>query len=164
MIPLLRRIPLLLLLAAALPAAAEPARVEIFEHGVYVAGPMTHVPAPDQIGGQRWRAEVRLVERTETVAGQLGRIFGIRIRVNDPALLGKTLTMRIRHPRLTAPSGRSGTETLYRTATPPGGRELGYFFAFEHTYEIAEGDWTFEVVHDGEVVAAKKFWVIVNMY
>jgi hypothetical protein len=154
----------LLLLFAAAPAAAEAPRVEIFEHGVYAAGPMKHVPAPNQIGGQRWQAQVRLLERTETVAGQLGRIFGIRVQVNDPALLGKPFTMRIRHPKLTAPSGRSGTETFYRTATPPGQRELGYFFAFEHTYEIAEGDWTFEVVHDGQVLAAKTFRVIVTMY
>lgn len=160
----LRILPLLLLLVAAAPAAAEKARVEIFEHGIYAAGPMKHVPAPDQIGGKRWQAETRLLERTETVAGQLGRIFGIRVRVNDPALLGKTLTFRVRHPRITAPTGRSGTETFMRSATPPGGRELGYFYAFEYTYEIAEGDWTFEVVHDGQVLASKTFRVLVNMY
>ena len=160
----LRHIAFLLLLLAAAPAAAEAPRVEIFEFGMYAAGEMKHVPAPDQIGGQRWRAPVRLLERTETIPGHLGRVFGIRIRVNDAALLGKPLTMRIRHPRLTAPTGRSGTETFYRTATPPGQRELGYFYAFEHTYEIAEGDWTFEVVHDGQVLAAKTFRVIVNMY
>jgi hypothetical protein len=162
--PLLGRIALFLMLAAAAPAAAESSRVAIIEYGIYAAGAMTHVPAPDQIGGQRWRAETRLIEKTETVAGQLGRIFGIRVQVNDPALLGKTVTMRIRHPKMTAPSGRSGTETFYKTSTPPGQREIGYFFAFEYTYEIAEGDWTFEVVHDGKVLAAKKFRVLVNMY
>ncbi len=162
--PLLGRIALFLLLAMAAPAAAESARVAIVEYGIYAAGTMTHVPAPDQIGGQRWQAQTRLLERTDIVAGQLGRIFGIRAQVNDPALLGKTLTMRIRHPKIAAPSGRSGTETFYRTSTPPGGREIGYFFAFEHTYEIAEGDWTFEVVYEGQVLAAKKFRVIVNMY
>ncbi len=162
--PLLGRIALFFLLAAAAPAAAESSRVSIIEYGIYAAGEMTHVPAPDQIGGQRWRAQVRLLEKTETVAGQLGRIFGIRVQVNDPALLGKTVTMRIRHPKMTAPTGRSGTETFYRTATPPGQREIGYFFAFEHTYEIAEGDWTFEVVHDGQVLASKTFRVLVNMY
>lgn len=162
--PLLGRIALFLLLAVAAPAAADPARVTIIEWGIYAAGEMTHVPAPDQIGGQRWRAQVRLLEKTETVAGQLGRIFGIKIVVNDPALLGKPLTFHIRHPRITAPTGRSGTETFYRTATSPGQRELGYFFAFEHTYEIAEGDWTFEVVHEGQVLASKKFRVLVNMY
>lgn len=162
--PLLGRIALFLLLAIAAPAAAESARVAIVEYGIYAAGAMTHVPAPDQIGGQRWQAQTRLLERTDIVAGQLGRIFGIRAQVNDPALLGKTLTMRIRHPKIAAPSGRSGTETFYRTSTPPGGREIGYFFAFEHTYEIAEGDWTFEVLYEGQVLAAKKFRVIVNMY
>lgn len=162
--PLLGRIALFLILAVAAPAAAQTSRVDIIEHGIYAAGPMTHVPAPDQIGGQRWRAETRLLEKTEVVAGQLGRIFGIRVRVNDPALLGKTVTMRIRHPRITAPTGRSGTETTYDTATRPGEREIGYFFAFEHTYEIAEGDWTFEVVHDGAVLATQKFRVLVNMY
>ena len=160
----LRRVAFVLALAAPAAALAEAPRVEILEFGIYAAGPMTHTPAPDQIGGQRWQAQVRLLERAETIPGQLGRIFGIRVQVSDTALLGKTLTMRIRHPRLSAPSGRSGTETSYRTATPPGQRDLGYFFAFEHTYEIAEGDWTFEVVHDGQVLAAKKFRVIVNMY
>lgn len=160
----LRFLPFLLLLVFAAPAAAEPARVEIVEHGIYAAGPMKHVPAPDQIGGKRWQAETRLLERTDTVAGQLGRIFGVRVRVNDPALRGKPITMRIRHPRITAPTGRSGTETFLNTSTGPGGNEISYFFAFEYTYEIAEGDWTFEVVHDGHVLASKTFRVLVNMY
>jgi len=159
----LLRIACLLVLTAA-PAAADTAPVTIYEYGIYAAGPMIHVPAPDQLGGRRWQAPVRLLERTDIVAGQLGRVFGVRVRVNDPALLGKALTMRIRHPKLTAPDGRSATENLFRSATSPGQRELAYFFAFEDTYEIAEGDWIFEVVQDGRVLAAQKFRVVVNMY
>jgi len=156
------RIAFLVLLAAA-PAAADTAPVAIDEYGIYATGPMIHIPAPDQLGGQRWQAPVRLVERTDVVAGQLGRVFGVRVRVNDPALLGKPISIRIRHPKLTAPNGRSATEHNSSSTTQPGQRELAYFFAFEHTYEIAEGDWTFEVVHDGRVLAAQKFRVVVNM-
>ena len=165
----LGRIALLLSVTASAGAAAEtPATesraVEITDFGIYVAGPMTHVPAPGQLSGQRWQAEVRHVETAETIPGQLGRIFGIRFRVTDPRLIGQTLTARIRHPKLTAETGRSATESSFTTTASANGRELGHFFAFEYTYEIAEGDWTFEVVHNGRVLAAKKFRVIVNMY
>lgn len=159
----LGRLALLLLVAAPGTAAAESPRVSILDFGLYAAGPMTHVPAPGQLSGQRWQAAVRHLERAETIQGQLGRIFGIRFRVDDPTLVGQTLQLRIRHPRLTAPSGQSGTESDHSMTVSPG-REHGHFFAFEYTYEIAEGDWTFEVAHNGRVLAAKKFRVIVNMY
>jgi hypothetical protein len=154
----------LFLIFAASPAAAETARVEVFEFGLYAAGTFVHSPDPGQLSGQRWSAPVRNLEKTDTIPGHLGRIFGFRVRVNDAALQGKTLTFRIRHPPLTAPSGRSATEHVHTAVASRQGVELGHFFAFEYTYEIAEGDWTFEVLHDGRMLAAKKFRVIVSMF
>jgi hypothetical protein len=159
---LLARIALLLFVAT--PAAADTPSVVITDFGLYAAGPMTHVPEAGQLSGQRWQAEVRHLETAETIPGQLGRIFGIRFRVNDRRLVGQTLISRIRHPKLTAENGRSATESAHTTRASAIGSELGHFFAFEYSYEIAEGDWTFEVVHNGRVLAAKKFRVIVNMY
>jgi hypothetical protein len=155
-----------ILVIVALPgtAAAEGPRVEIFEYGRYAAGEFVHTPDPSQLGGQRWSAPVRNVERTDTIPGHLGRIFGFRVRIHDTALRGQTLTFRIRHPKLTAPSGRTATEHLHTAVAPAPGGTLGHFFAFEYTYEIAEGDWTFEVLHEGRVLAAQKFRVVVSMF
>jgi hypothetical protein len=165
----MKRLALLVLILGlwAAPAAAEEAKapVEIVDFGLYAAGQMRHTPAPDQLSGQQWTApHIRLLERTDTIPGQLGRIFGFRFRVNDPKYFGKPLQLRILHPRLSAHTGRSGTETGRRDVATAAAPERGYFFAFEYTWEIAEGDWTFQVVHAGEVLAEKKFRVVVSMY
>jgi len=162
-----RRLALVLALVVpgAAPALGQGAAVDILDFGLYAAGPFQHVPAPEQLSGQRWIApNIRLLERTDTIPGHLGRIFGFRYRVNDPRLFGKPLKLRILHPRLAAPSGRSGTETGRPEVVDAAAPERGYFFAFEETWEIAEGDWTFQVVHEGRVLAEKKFRVVVAMY
>ncbi len=155
----------LALTLSAAEAAAQERRVEITDFGLYAAGPMTHSPAPEQLSGQQWTApNIRLLEQTDVIPGQLGRIFGFRFRVNDRSLYGKTLRLRILHPRLSSHIGRSGTETGRADVPTAASPERGYFFAFEYTWEIAEGDWTFQVVHEGRVLAEKKFRVIVSMY
>jgi hypothetical protein len=158
----------LLLFAFALgaPAAAETkAGVEIVDFGLYAIGPRTHIADPTHLSGQQWRAtHVRLLEQTDIVPGQLGRCFGLHFRVTDSRLAGKALTLRIRHPHLTEPSGRSGSETNRTITASVAGQQEGNFFSFDYSWEIAEGDWTFEIVHEGRVLAAKKFRVIVSMF
>ena len=94
----------------------------------------------------------------------MGRVFGLRFRVLDPSLVGKPLQLRLRHPRLTEPSGRSAVESGRRDTAWPMGESQAHLFAFDHTWEIAEGDWTLQIVHQGRVLAEKKFRVVVSMY
>jgi len=91
---MIRRIVLAAALAAAwsAPAHAADPPVEIVDFGTYHAKATGYVKTPDNIAGVEGRATgIALERQTETVLGQIGRFFGLRYRVNDPALVGKVL-------------------------------------------------------------------------
>jgi hypothetical protein len=105
----------------------------------------------------------RLLERTDVIVGQLGNTFGIEVKLeNFPAGVA-ALTIRTLHPPLTNPAtGKvtSVSEYDWTSAT----RESAYFcFSFDAAWEIAEGAWTMQVLHEGKVIAEKTFKVIVPL-
>jgi hypothetical protein len=144
------------------PAAAEP-RVEILDHGIYATGARTTVPMPISVSGKmNVVADVRLLEKTSEVMGQLGTSFGFRYRIHGVPE-GATVTIRTRHPRLTNPD--TGKSMNYgerdQTVTDGGERYTGY--SFDAGYEIAEGEWSFQILYEGRVIGAQKFRVVVPM-
>jgi len=159
------RLGLVLLVGLAIPdlSAAEAPKpaVEIIDFGLYAATPTRRVPDPNVPGGEQGRATgIRLLEQTETVPGKIGQFFGFRFRVNDPALNGKDLRLAIRHPPMTDPSGRTATEGARRLVVRTGEREEVHLFGFDHRWEIAAGDWTFQVVYEGKVLVEKRLRVV----
>ena len=140
------------------PARPRPKRPsppsKIVDFGLYAATPTRRVPDPNLPGGEQGRAVgIRLLELTDVIPGQIGRFFEIRFRVHDAQLHGRELRVRIVHPRLTDPSGRSFTEGSRRVIALTAEREEVHRFGIEHAWEIAEGDWTFQVVHENRVLA-----------
>jgi hypothetical protein len=154
----------LVLLAFALAAPARASgQVEIKDYGFYDMSVDGSVPAPDDISGSRnIVSNIRLQRQTEEIDAQLGRSFGYRFRVTDPALYGRQLTLRTVFPPLTNPENRRTMTTQDRAFTGTG--ELLYDgYRFDYDWEMAEGIWTFQVLHDGKVIAEKKFKVIIPM-
>lgn len=152
---------------AQLPGIAPASRaqvfaIEILDFGMYTATRTRMIPDPAAPGGVQGRAvDFKLERQTDTIPGQIGRFFGFQFRVADPALLGKDLTLRILHPRLTEPSGRSLTEiSRVLPAGAPGQIEV-HMYGFDHAWEMAEGDWTFQVMRGGAVLVEKTLRVVV---
>lgn len=144
-------------------AMAERPRVEILDHGIYTTGPRTTVPMPISVSGKmNLVANVRLVEKTREVMGQLGTSFGFRYRIHGVPD-GATVTIRTRHPRLTHPD--TGKSMNYgerdQTVTSGGERYTGY--SFDASYEIAEGEWSFQILYEGRIIGEQKFRVVVPM-
>lgn len=146
---------------SAMPARADKPRVEIIDHGLYVTGPATRVPMPISVSGtMNMVSNVRLTKETRDVMGQLGTAFGFRYRVEGvPA--GATVTIRTLHPKLTNPETGRSMDYGERDQTVNPGEERYTGFSFDTTYEIAEGDWAFQVIYKGEVIAEQKFKVVV---
>jgi hypothetical protein len=153
---------LVLTLALAAPAWAS-GQVEIKDFGFYDLSVDGSVPAPEDISGSRnVVSNIRLQRQTEEIDAQLGRSFGFRFRVTDPALMGKQLTLRTVFPPLTNPESKRTMTTQDRPFI--GSSELLYDgYRFDYDWEMAEGIWTFQILHNGKVIGEKKFKVIIPM-
>ena len=158
------RLAALVILVAAAPAAAEPG-VRVTEYGQYEsvsAGTIEKAERTVQ-GEVRPVATKRLIKRTDTIVGQLGNSFGIEIDLDGFPPGTVVLTIRTLHPPLTNPeTGRVMTSSEFDW--PVAGRQAVYFgFAFDHRWEIAEGEWAKQIVYNGKVLAEKKFKVVVPL-
>ena len=151
-----------LALALAAPVHAS-GQVEIQDYGFYDLSVDGSVPAPGDISGSRnIVSNIRLQRQTEEIDAQLGRSFGFRFRITDPALYGQTLTLRTIFPPLTNPESKRTMTTQDRPFTATG-ESVYDGYRFDYDWEMAEGIWTFQVVHNGKVIAEKKFKVIIPM-
>lgn len=152
------------LLLAATPAAAADRGIEIIDYGIYDHTVTAVIPEPKDVAGERTTvANIRLREKTDLIDAQRSRMFGFQFRVTDPRLYGKTLTTRKIVPKLTNPkTGRSATVVEGEFVAGPGTVFLNAY-GFDYDWERAEGEWTFQVLHEGKVLAEKKFKVILPM-
>lgn len=138
--------------------------IEIIDHGLYSTSHERVEKAPNQIAGEREIvSNVRLIRKTRKFSAQMGRTFGFRYRVRDPALAGATLTFRLKFPRLTNPkTGKSRTwQDVPQTAQVGITRFEAY--GFDHRWEMAEGIWTMQIIHKGKVLAEQRFHVLVPL-
>jgi hypothetical protein len=151
--------------AFAAPAVWASGQVEIQDYGFYNLSVDGSVPAPEDISGSRnIVSNIRLQRKTDEIDAQLGRSFGFRFRVVDPALVGKTLVLRTTFPPLSNPSTKQTRRTQDRTFVVSKTGELLYDgYRFDNDWEMAEGTWTFQVVYQGHVLAEQKFKVIIPM-
>lgn len=151
-----------LVFALAAPVWAS-GQVEIKDYGFYDLSVDGSVPAPEDISGSRnIVSNIRLQRQTEEIDAQLGRSFGFRFRITDPALYGQQLTLRTIFPPLTNPESKRTMVTQDRPFT--GTNEVLYDgYRFDYDWEMAEGIWTFQILHNGKVIGEKKFKVIIPM-
>lgn len=155
---------LAVILAAGAASADQRQRVEIVDYGIYDHVVTQVLPEPKDVAGERSLvSDLRVREKTTTIDAQRGRMFGFQFRVNDPTLIGKTLTVRKLVPRITNPkTGQSATVVEGDVVAAPQTLHLNAY-GFDYDWERAEGEWTFQVLHDGQVLAEKKFKVVLPM-
>ena len=160
----LRFVAVLAVVFAASGAAAANQRVEIVDYGVYDHVVTEVIPSPKEIAGERSLvANIRVREQTTLIDAQKSRMFGFQFRVTDQSLIGKTLTIRKLVPKLTNPkTGESATVVESEFTAQAGTLHLNAY-GFDYDWERAEGDWTFQVLYQGQVLAEKKFKVILPM-
>ncbi len=160
---LIRTLTIVLLTAWSAAAARAEPRVEVLDFGQYETGKRTQQPMPESVSGtMNLVNDVRLVRPTREIVGQLGDSFGFRYRIFGVPP-GDKITIRTNHPMLTHPeTGRSmNYGQRDDVVTSEGERYTGY--SFDARYEIAEGNWTIQIIHEGKVLAAETFKVVVPL-
>jgi hypothetical protein len=142
-------------------AAAEP-RVEVLDYGVYTMRVTGKEPLPSSVSGTLHTVtNVELKDKTRTVVGRLGETFGFRYRLHGLPP-GARIVVRTVHPRIVHPeTGRSGTGSTQEKAASGLAEPDFTGYGFDDTYEIAEGEWRFEIEHQGRVIAVERFNVVV---
>lgn len=148
---------------AALAGDKESTGVDIREFGIYRLRITGYTKAPKDIAGERFLADnVELYRKTKQILAQPKLTFGFGYLVTDPTLIGKRLTLVLKFPEMTNPdTGKKATTLTDSFVAMPGmRREL---FRFDHNWEMAEGVWTYRLLHDGKVLATIHFKVIVAL-
>jgi hypothetical protein len=150
---------------SATPAANGAAQAEIVDYGIYDMTVTGYVPAPNDVAQSRFTAaNVRLARKTTEILAQPHLSFGIRYRITDPALIGAKITARVVFPKMTNPkTGQSATSVSTELQVPATGEILTDFYRFDYRWEMAEGVWAFQVVHEGKVIAEQRFKVILGL-
>ena len=145
-------------------AAAEP-RGKIVSYGRYeIVETGRPEKAERTVAGEVKPVETRrLIEQTDQIVGLLGNTFGFEVDLEGLPSGSVNLVVRTIHPPLTnADTGKTMTVSEYDW--PVAGRSKVYFgFTFDYRWEIAEGVWTKQLVHDGKVIAEKTFKVVVPL-
>ena len=104
-----------------------------------------------------------LVASTNRIPAKIGVRFGMVYElVNVAAPDGQIKVTKIaRHPKITKPDGSSSEGfTFLEPQLVKDGRVVGWTgYGFDHDYELAVGDWEFEMRLEGKTVAKQKFTV-----
>lgn len=159
---------LALLALAAAPALAGDGgrqRIAILDYGIYAHHVERVEPEPRHVSRERVIVSgVTLLRKADEVDAQPGRMFGFQFRVSDPALVGRTITLRRMVPPLTNPATGETATTIERDISITQANQLVLnAYRFDHGWEMAEGLWRFQVVFEGEVIAEKAIKVVIPM-
>lgn len=147
------------------PAPAGAAEITITEFGLYETATGGSRPAAKTITGATNLITMhRLIRPTSVIAAQPGRSFGVRYRISGRLDGSPWLTYRVLHPPLTNPAtGKTMRVSEWSSPLASYGlvRYIGY--SFDHGWEMAEGLWTIQILHNGQVRAEKTFKIVVPL-
>ena len=140
-------------------------RAEIYDFGIYELQ-VKEIIIQDASNTAGYRSHVKSVkdivhkEQTETIPLVKDILFGYRIRLHGiPEGYSVIVDVRYRHPPII---GKNGKESLGFTNTGMikavnGKYESGVMYRLSEDYEIVPGEWTFDVIYQGKVIATKTF-------
>jgi hypothetical protein len=155
---------LICLLAAPPTAAAADPSVDVIEYGLFATGGVRRIALPQSVAGEmNLVSHVRLIRSAKVIAAQPGRSFGWRYRLRGVPP-GASIVLRTQHPALTNPkTGRTMaySERRVRITRPEDVRYTGY--TFDNAWEMAEGEWRFQVLYDGRVIGERAFKIVVPL-
>ncbi len=113
-------------------------------------------PAPETLSGTLNLVDQNHAIDVETaqVPAELGLSFGIRAELTPGAAI-PDVTVVVTHP----PMGPEGVTVERWSAAMNFGEASLNLFTFENDYELIEGDWMFQLEHDGNILLQQPFKV-----
>lgn len=146
------------------PLQAQTPQAEILSYGLFESKVAETENRPDTATGKRdIVADFKLLKQTDTIVAKIGTEFGIEFRVSGFPAGQKdvmvTVVTRFPPPGLTNAKGERLTQDKSNVRVVPGRREYeGY--GFEEKWELAAGEWVFEVYFQDRKLAERRFTVV----
>ena len=121
------------------------------------AGPLGPEYQEHSLGQGHEVGYTRFLNHDDHVPAQLCRSFGfVAWLAGGPGdVLPERILMRSTHPMLTRPDGVSSNQDTLMLKVSDGVVRTSY--GFDDPWEAVPGDWTFDLIGDGEVLASKTF-------
>lgn len=138
---------------------------EIVEFGYYeVLAEGERFEAPKSTSGTLVAAPtVKLLQQTDTIPIEPGRLFGFRFRLSGFST-HKEVVIRevVVHPPMTKPDKTisTGFETRIGLNVQPGDVTDYAGYRLDHDYEMVEGEWRFEFWHNDKKLLEKNFTTV----
>lgn len=137
-------------------------KVQIVERGIYRAETIRQTDTPGTTGLINTVQNVRLINSTTSVIGQVGVRFGLRyVVVGSPTASDVPLKLVITFPPggLRNPNTRQIFYHNEHILTVPSGVTLYWEYHFEHEWEVVAGLWYFQFWHQDRKLAEQRFCV-----
>ncbi len=101
-----------------------------------------------------------LYEKTDRIPGDFGVTFGFSmILKSNPKETPVTVAVKRVHPKMQAPSSRPFEDVRELTKALYPGKPVPVLFTFGDPWELAPGDWTFQVPYREITLREAKFTV-----
>jgi hypothetical protein len=156
-----RVLALVLVLLAGAAQAREPVGVEVFQYGIFRAD---IVGRQRDVGGLAHNVVDNIchIATTLTVPMRIGLHFGVRYKVTGPVDGERVLLTKVmRFPTLmTPPAPAQPMSQVLGFVELAVGASSYTDYAFEQTWELAAGTWTFEFHARGQKLAEFSFTVV----
>ena len=154
---------LLAVLAAAVPLLGQAApKAEILEYGYYeFQGESQRMEHPLTASGHVTQGRAKLVEQTQRIPIKKGRLFGFRFHIGNirEGVNIIPLELVVKHPPMKKPDGTVSTGYRYPMDLKLDKGEVtdnsGY--RLSETFEMVEGDWSFEFLYMNEPLLKQEF-------
>jgi hypothetical protein len=130
-----------------------------------VVGTITRSGIYEMVGPPKGPWKIGSVSEAERIPARQGVHFGIDFEVSGIAEATASFTTITRHPSFAKPGQAPSTmetETMGPFTVKQGKVTSSLGFGFDHPYERVPGEWRFEILYQGHVVAAKSFTVIAD--
>ena len=150
----------------AAPADVKEPRGRVFEHGIYT--PMRKGRVRDELTTNTGKVINKPVldhsEQTDRIPLVKDTYFAYRYRILDlPKDVVKRPAVELRkvlvHPEMTLPDGSTatGSDRVFKGRTSAG-QVIGFDgYAFNEDYELVEGEWTFQIWFQGQMLVEQTF-------
>ena len=137
--------------------------IEIVDYGICQAiGNTTKDIVPDSSTGYFLHSDdMAFIERTDVIYPKTGLSFGISYRFETDTEVADLIEFecRIKHPKMINPTNNEEFTEIVE-AKDEWNDELGFdFYTLEFDWEIQFGEWIFEIIHDGKVLASQSFYL-----
>jgi len=140
---------------------ADSKGIEITGYGIYIPEPEARQANEKILTGRSSAIKKKVLsEKTERIPALPGTNFGFTFIITEnPEGLKKDIIKRIIFPPMKDMQDNTTQTTSEWVSTVETGKTAHIGYSFDRETEIKEGEWIFQIISDGKIIAEKTFIV-----